>query len=210
MAGGLQALGDFWQRQHQTGGKWRHPDDETVLNGRRHKFMLDYPVVPFIGDILHAPVILLGANAGYGAETPLLFNGEHAIPNCLADIARGDTSHWSATVPYYQTANYGWRLRSRRYAVVNACAYRSLEAPAPAIVEDLPSARMTRTWLLNALIPLVRDRQRLIVAWRPRLWGVDCKHALATLADASVVYANPRSKHLPLDVLARADRFSDA
>ena len=111
----------------------------------------------------------------------MAFNGEHAIQECLQDIAAGDTTPWAADVPYYRTANYGWRLQNRRFAVVNACAYRSRGVPAPAVVEDLPSARMTRMWLLNALIPLVRNRQRLIVAWRPRLWGADCERTLAML-----------------------------
>ena len=86
--------------------------------------------------------------------------------------------------------------------------FSSRGVPAPAVVEDLPSARMTRTWLLNALIPLVRNRQRLIIAWRPRLWGADCERTLATLRDNGVVYSYPRSKHLQLDALAEADRFS--
>ena len=71
----------------------------------------------------------------------------------------------------------------------------------------MPSARMTRRWLLDTLIPLVRNRQRLIIAWRPRLWGVDCERTLATLKDEGVVHSYPRSKHLQLDVLAEADRF---
>ena len=48
----------------------------VLLTGRRHSFNLDYPVVPYIGNIREARVVILGANAGYSRdETPLEFAG---------------------------------------------------------------------------------------------------------------------------------------
>ena len=208
MSSELRRIVEFWTQQCQRDAQWLHPEDEGVLRARRHPFTLNYPVVPFIGDILRAPVVVLGANAGYGDETPVPFKGEHAVPQCLQHIASGSTIAWAAKVPYYVTTNYGLRLQAGRVAVINACAYRSLDAPPPGLIEDLPSARVTRTWLLNALLPLVRAEQRLVIAWRPYLWA--CEENLLALDGHGVVYIpkdKRRSKHLLREALEEADRF---
>ena len=205
MTGLLREIVDVWTKQHQQGAKWLHPADEDLLEKRRHPFTLDYPAVPFIGDILDAPVVVLGANAGYGGETPIPFEGEGAVRSCLQQIASGSTIAWAKRVPYYMGANYRSSLLHGHVAVINACAYRSPGVPPAGLVEELPSARLTRKWLLDALLPLVRTEQRLVVAWRPRLWA--CAADLSALNGYGVVYTNARSKHLRSDVLAEAERF---
>lgn len=38
--------------------QWIHPDDEYAISTHRHSLNLDYPVSPFVGNILDAPIIV--------------------------------------------------------------------------------------------------------------------------------------------------------
>ena len=67
MASSIRA---FWRRLEGP----VHPDDRPVFDRLKHTFNLDYPPPAFIGDIDHAPVVVLMANGGYDAKlTPTEF-----------------------------------------------------------------------------------------------------------------------------------------
>lgn len=63
----IEDIVTFWRGQQQADEKWQwaHRLDREVLDTGPHSFNLDHPVSPYIGDVLTAPVIILGANAGY-------------------------------------------------------------------------------------------------------------------------------------------------
>ena len=72
------------QRQSER-GQWTYPADDPLFESAPHSFNLDFPVSPYVGDIVNAPVIILGASAGYDRHvTPTEF---HAMairsPGCL-------------------------------------------------------------------------------------------------------------------------------
>ena len=193
-----EAFIKFWKKQRRTGSQWLHPEDEDVLLRERHSFNLAYPVVPYIGNIREARSVILCANAGYSRdETPLAFEGTDSERDCLEQIAIGSTVRWSARVSYYCRVNYGQLLRDGRAVVVNACAYRSVkiseEPDNKRILEHLPSVKFARDWLLNDLLPLARDGQRLVIAKRWVLW--ENKSALSALVGCGVAFdrcpANP-------------------
>ena len=86
------AFVEFWNEQRRIDRQWFHPEDEKVLRGRQHSFNLDHPVVPYIGDIRRARVVILGANAGYSPdETPFAFERVDDERDCLEQIARRST-----------------------------------------------------------------------------------------------------------------------
>ena len=69
----------FWRGEQQANakGQWAHRLDRKVLDGGPHTFNLDYPVSPYIGDVLTAPVVILNANARYISDlTPTEFPDE--------------------------------------------------------------------------------------------------------------------------------------
>ena len=172
----LDIIVNFWRRQHRTGaGMWLHPDDERVLAGHPHPFNLDFPAGPYVGDILHAPIIILGANGGYDAErTPAEFAPDNAILDHLSCIASPSTSAWTVPSYYYDKANYGPLLADGRAALMNACAYRStrINADVRRIAKLLPSVTAARAWLLERIIPLANKGTRLVVIKRPGLWNL--------------------------------------
>ena len=169
------AFVEFWKKQQRIGREWLHPEDEKVIRGQQHSFNLDYPAVPYIGDIRGARVVVLGANAGYSPdETPLAFLGMDGERDCLDQIARGSTARWSAQVSYYRRVNYGQLLHDGCAVIVNACAYRSNSISAEpynqSTLEKLPSVRIARNWLTNDLLPRARSGQLLVIAKRWKYW----------------------------------------
>ena len=99
----------FWKKQDRPiKGRWVHPDDAAFFIDRPHSFNLDFPAGPYVGDILRAPVIILGANAGYSSETSYEFTWPYAIPRYLARTASPSDCDWTGTGrPYYDKRNYG-------------------------------------------------------------------------------------------------------
>lgn len=54
------------------------------------------PVSPYVGDILNAPVIILGANAGYSEDkTPSEFVDQAAIDKYIMRVRNPATADWS-------------------------------------------------------------------------------------------------------------------
>ena len=185
------ALVKFWKKQRRIGHQWMHPEDENVLRDRQHSFKLDHPVVPYIGDLGGARVVILGANAGYSPyETPRAFEGVHGERACLEQIAQGSTARWSKQVSYYRRVNYGRLLSDGCAVVVNACAYRSVRISAEpenqSTLEHLPSVKVTRDWLLHDLLPRANDGRLLVIAKRWQYWRNT--RALRSLDGRGVVF----------------------
>ena len=173
----LQAIVTYWCMQLCVGGKWLHPDDEHVLLREPHSFNLDFPAGQYVGDILRAPVVILGANGGYSSRTPNEFRSQDCVQDFLARQKDPSNADWRSSLPpYYHETNYGQWLADGRVALVNACAYRSPkiseEPDNKRIVKKLQSVRFTRSWLLDVLITLAQNEQRLVVVKRPGLWNL--------------------------------------
>lgn len=155
-------------------GLWMHRNDRVVFRSAQHSFNLQYPVSPYVGDIAHAPVIILGANAGFGDRTATEFPNADAIRSYVERVNQPRGADWTFVSEYYTETNYGHLIAAGKAALVNACAYRSRrisqEPSNRALLLRLPSVQFTRSWILDAVVPLARSGQRLIVAKRPGLW----------------------------------------
>lgn len=173
----IEDIVTFWRGQQQADEKWQwaHRLDREVLDTGPHSFNLDHPVSPYIGDVLTAPVIILGANAGYSPTlTPTEFPDDASVSAYTGRVDDPSGSDWSFVSRYYDRTNYGHLVASGRAVVVNACAYRSPklseEADNRAMIKRLPSAIFTRRWLLEAVLPMAANGQRLIVVKRGGQW----------------------------------------
>ncbi len=167
----------FWRGQQQADeqGQWAHRLDRKMLDSLPHSFNLDHPVSPYIGDVLTAPVIILGANAGYSPSlTPTEFPDADSVRAYTGRVDDPSGSDWSFVSRYYDRTNYGHLVASGSAVVVNACAYRSPklseEADNRAMIKCLPSAIFTRRWLLETMLPLAANGERLIVIKRGGQW----------------------------------------
>ena len=172
----LKEIVSFWsmlrKNSHQ---KWVHPDDETLLLSGPHSFNLHFPVSPYVGDILRAPIVTLGANTGFDpGVTPIEFPNEKAIRSYVNRVCAPSDSDWSSVARYYGSVNSGPLLTDGRAALINASPYRSVKISAePEIrrmLKRLPSLALNRRWLLEALLPLAEAGKRLIVVKRGGLW----------------------------------------
>ena len=167
---------EYWSGQRQAkSGDWIHPEDERFFSSTEHSFNLDFPVSPFVGDIVNAPVIILGANAGYDpVVTPTEFPDEASVIKYVERVRTPAESDWSWVALYYDRVNYGGLLASGKAALINACPYRSRkiseEPENKRLLNRLPSTKFARSWLLDAVVPLAQLGHRLIVAKRPGLW----------------------------------------
>jgi len=168
----------FWAEQRRTAaGEWLHPLDEPEFGSSNHSFNLDFPVSPYVGDVVSAPVIILGANAGYDpAMTPEEFSDELAIQRYVDRVRAPSTSDWSSVSRYYNDVNYGELIADGRAVLVNACPYRSPKISAEPenklLLNRLPSTTFARRWLLESVFPLAQSGERLVVAKRPGLWNL--------------------------------------
>lgn len=172
----IEDIVTFWREQRRSDTDlWLHPADQATFQENDHSFNLDYPVSPYVGDIVNAPVIILGANAGYKkGVTDSEFPDQGAINSYLDRVRNPDTSDWSGMAQYYHGVNYGSLLLDGRAAWINACAYRSprlsQEPQNRRLIKVLPSAQFTRQWLLEAVVPLAKHGERLVVAKRFGQW----------------------------------------
>lgn len=166
----------FWRgEQAQEQGRWAHRLDRKMLTTERHSFNLDHPVSPYIGDVLSARVIILGANAGYSSKlTPTEFPDAAAVKAYVERVDDPEDADWSFVSRYYDGTNYGDLVATGKAAFVNACAYRSPklseEPDNQNLIQRLPSSAFTRRWLLEAVLPLARKGERLIVIKRGGQW----------------------------------------
>ncbi len=169
---------EFWGgRQSRTpAGRWCHDFDRQLLSGEIHEFNLDYPVSPFVGDILQAPTVILNLNGGFDPVlTPSEFAKSGAEDRWLSRVADPSAADWSDVSRYYDRANYGAKIRSGAIALINACAYRSPSLTSGLtreLAEKLPSVTFHRRWLREALIPECKAGRRVVLANRWGLWKV--------------------------------------
>jgi len=126
---------------------------------------LDFPAGAYVGDILKAPVIILGANGGYDKSiTPKEFEETGSTEKFLDRISSPSTVDRSVVSPYYDKVNYGCYFEDGRAVLINACAYRSRkisEEPGnKKLAEQLNSVSFTRKWLVEAVLPLAKSGKR--------------------------------------------------
>ena len=188
----LEEIVDFWSQQRQNEqGQWIHPADDPFFQSAPHSFNLEFPVSPYVGDILNAPIIVLGANAGYDPQlTPSEFPDVETIERYVARVGAPSDADWVFVSKYYGGVNYGPLLADGRAALINACPYRSPKISAEPdnrrLLARLPSTSFTRRSLLDAVVPMARAKIRLIVAKRPGLWKLP-----ASLRDVEGVVFDP-------------------
>lgn len=173
----LEDIVEYWQKQTNTQGHWVHPADAAALHTLQHNFNLDYPVSPYLGDVVGAPVIILNANAGYSAYlTSAEFPSDDAIEAYLRQVREPRSSSWSHISSYYQARNYGSMIHSKTAVVINASPYRSRkissESENQRAIEKLPSTSFHRQWLQEAVMPRTAAGTRLVIAHRWGLWKI--------------------------------------
>lgn len=177
----VDEINKFWRGKQSAddNGHWAHKLDRQTFDDGPHTFNLDYPVSPYVGDVLAAPIIILNANAGYSSEmTPSEFSDDGAVDLWLARVDDPSNAEWSSVSHYYDRTNYGNLVTAKKAVVVNACAYRSpkisdkAENDNRSMIKRLPSSIFTRRWLLEAIIPLAKNGSRLVVVNRGGLWSL--------------------------------------
>ena len=172
----IGAIVDFWRGEQKPDdeGRWTHSLDRPLLDAGPHSFNLDYPVSPYVGDVLTAPVVILNANAGYGARTASEFPDAASIHAYVARVDEPAGADWTSVSRYYDDTNYGHLLASGKAVLVNACAYRSpkitKEPDNQKMIRRLPSSTFVQKWLLEAILPLARRGERLVVFNRGGQW----------------------------------------
>jgi len=200
----------FWSgRQSGTGGVWCHDEDRALLGAEGHSFNLDFPVSPYVGNILDAPVVILNANAGYNPRmTPSEFPNAAAITAYVARVNQPAGADWGSVSQYYDGTNYGHLVPAGKAALVNACAYRSpkisQEPENRTLIRQLPSCLFTRKWLMEALLPAANRGERLIVANRHGLWRLPPQ---SFSGNGIVKDPAPVSPHLSGGTMERVEAF---
>lgn len=200
---------EYWaQFGRDDAGRWTHPDDRVVLAGQ-HSFNLDYPTCPYLGPVISARVVILGANGGYSpTATPDEFPDAEAFERYLGRIRDPENADWSNVSPYYDRVNYGSLVYRGDAVWVNASPYRSPriseEPDNRRLVRLLPSSDFIRRWLIDAVLPLAARGERLVVVKRPRLWQLPPEVSTAT---GVIVDPAPRSPQLASRSWAAVEAF---
>lgn len=186
----------FWsgQQSPDQNNRWAHNLDRDTLDKYPHTFNLDHPVSPYVGDVLNAPVVVLGSNGGYDPIiTPGEFSGARDLQDHINRIDRPDRGDWVSASPYYEELNYSKLLSDGNAVLVNACAYRSKklsdEPENQRLLEKLPSVLFARNWLIEAVLPLAIAGQRLVIAKRHRRWNLppSFKEAKGVIVDPAPI-----------------------
>jgi hypothetical protein len=185
-----------------------HPHDVPILRGYKHSFDLNYPPPAFLGDIVNAPVIALFANGGLNDDTPSEFPTSDAFAEYVDLLHNPKAPRRVAIAPYYGMLNFSTLLFTGKIALVNAVAYRSRriseEPENQRVGRRLPSYSIHRNWLLNEVLPLARQGERLIVVHRNGLWQLP----RSIVAGGGVVFSsNPVSANFSKDMLAIVEGF---
>lgn len=198
-------LSKYWSQVRKCAKGWVHPDDEEGLSKQPHSFNLDFPPPAFVGNVTTARIIILVANGGYAPTvTPLEFVGPESEAKYLRRLSYPEEANWDEVSPYYRGVNYAELVFSGKAALVNACAYRSPkigeEPENKRLLNQLPSVRFNREWLIKEVFPQVEAGARFIVGKRYGLWALPetVKRHKGVFLDSA-----PRSPHLSNDVLKR-------
>lgn len=196
----------FWRGQQEVDvrGHWMHRFDRKLLADGPHNFNLDHPVSPYVGAVLTAPVIILGANGGYNADlTPTEFPDVEAESAYISRVDDPSGADWSFVSRYYDPTNYGHLVATGRAVFVNACAYRSPklseEADNRAMIKRLPSAIFNRRWLLEAVLPMAATGERLIVVKRGGQWKLPATFATAPGVTVDPTPVSPQITSVPFE-----------
>lgn len=196
-----------WQRLEAS----VHPADKPFFATADHSFNLDFPPPAFIGDIEHAPVVLLDANGGYSQETSLEFPDARSVARYIDLLHSPKAINPSAVAPYYGQRNYAKMIQDGQLALVNAVAYRSVsiskEPSNKKIAERLPSTHIHRTWLREELLPSAKSGDRLVIAHRNGLWKLSKNEGPMV---GVIFTTNPISPDLSKSVLAEIRDFVKA
>lgn len=209
----IESIVEFWRGEQtkDSKGRWLHRQDRTVMEDGAHSFNLDHPVSPYIGDVLNARIIILGANAGYSPIlTPTEFPDAAAVKSYLSRVDEPADADWSFVSRYYDKTNYGHFVASGQVVVVNACAYRSPrlseEKSNQAMIRHLPSALFTRQWLMEAVLPLAARGERLVINNRGGQWRL----GEAAKAPGVVKDPCPASPYITGEALHAMNRYAGA
>lgn len=193
----------FWRGQQlKVDGRWAHRLDVDTFAAEPHSFNLDHPVNPYVGDVLNAPVVILGANGGYSAElTPTEFPDDDAVRTYLDRVDNPMDADWSFVSQYYDRTNYGDLVASGQAVLVNACAYRSVKITEEPVnrrlIKRLESALFTRRWLLEAVLPMAAAGERLVVIKRGGQWNLPGHVSLAPGVVRDPAPVSPRITGVP-------------
>jgi hypothetical protein len=201
MASSIKA---FWRRLDGP----VHPDDRPVFDQRRHTFNLDYPPPAFIGDIDHAPVVVLMANGGCDPKlTPTEFaRPEDAVE--FIEYLRGERQAFPSSLgSYYIASPFEPWLSGGKVVLVNAVAYRSPNLSQEPLnrrtAEMLPSVAAHRHWLHTELLAEASEGKRLVVAHRYRIWQLDRNQQMSNV----LFSINPASAHLSWEMMATIEQW---
>ena len=186
---------EYWARfgRDEATGQWTHPDDRGVL-ARQHSFNLDYPACPYLGRVMSAKVVILGANGGYSpTATADEFPDAEAFERYLGRIRDPESADWSSVSPYYDRVNYGPLVYRGDAVWINASPYRSprisAEPDNERLVRLLPTSAFIRRWLIEAVMPLAARGERLVGAKRPGLWRLppEVRTAMGVIVDPAPI-----------------------
>lgn len=173
----VSSIRQFWQRLEFA----VHPDDAPVFAAHPdHTFNLDFPPPAFIGDVDHAPIVILMLNGGYDrTRTPAEFANASDSVEYLKWLRGEQTDVPRNLSTYYtQQAIFPW-VRDGEAVIVNAVAYRSpkitdkRELANRRLAKQLLSAKAHNMWLQEEVLPDVRNGKRFLVAHRWSLWELD-------------------------------------
>lgn len=199
----------FWQQLKDT----VHPEDMPVFDAHPgHTFNLAYPPPAFIGDIDHAPIIVLMSNGGYKAG---ITEAEFPDANSIAeyrDWIRGKIKKLPSRLSrYYTQKAFGEWITKGEAVLVNAVAYRSphlsQEPENKAVARLLPSLAVHRRWLLKEAIPEAAVGRRFILVHRNRWWNVPQQWAGPCVLFSDPAQAEPNRRTPDLAKLEEARQW---
>ena len=208
----IGAIVDFWRGEQKPDdlGRWTHRLDRPLLDAGPHSFNLDYPVSPYVGAVLTAPVVIISSNAGYDSDkTPTEFPDAASIHAYVARIDEPACANWRSVSRYYDNTNYGKFIDSGQVVMINASPYRSPmlsnEPDNIDLLPKLPTSIFNRDWLLQAVLPLAAKGERLIVVKR----GIQRWHLPPTFITSPgvVIEPNPRFPSFGKTTLQQIEKF---
>ncbi|WP_422031922.1 hypothetical protein [Roseovarius sp.] len=167
-------LSDHWSKLEGT----VHPVDvPTFESFPDHEFNLDFPPPAFIGDVINAPIVILGNNGGYSSSgTPNEFPDPRAHDEYRDMLAnpRPVSPNERTIARYYLERNYSRWLVDGVGVLVNGVAYRSVDGRAKHVARmtrSLPSALYHQDWLRQVLLPQVERGERFVIVHRWSRWN---------------------------------------
>lgn len=172
-----RSLVEFWRQcvGPDRNGRWVHPSDSEQFERNLNSFNTDYPPSPYIGNVIDAPIIILGLNGRFSSGTAVEFSAPGANAAHLTRISHPESADWRAMAAYYiRETNFGGFILNGQAVVVNGCTYRSpkwsSERENQRFARKLPSSAFLRQWLEKELVPATARGDRLVIAWRWNSW----------------------------------------